>query len=237
MEAFAAAVAARAGLPAGTLGATYSDTEEAGVARLRAPDAEVALVSLPFYLKHERALALRAELQPVVQGGAAAERWSLVARRGRVATPGALDGFAILSSAGFAPAFVRGPALAGWGKLPATVRISQSAAVLSGLRRAAAGEPVAVLLDGAQEAALPTLPFAADLEVVARSPALPAGVVATVGRRLPPGRWARIGKALAELPSEPAGAEALAGIRMSRFVPLDAPALAAARSAYAEASR
>jgi hypothetical protein len=237
MDAFAAAVAARAGLPAAALGATYAASEDAGVARLRAPDASIALVSLPFFLKHEKALALRAELHPVVQGGDTTERWSLVARKGRVATPAALEEFTILSSAGFSPAFVRGPALGGWGKLPATVRIMQSAAVLSALRRAAAGEPVAVLLDGAQEAALPTLAFAAELEVIARSPPLPAGVVAAVDRRLPAARWAKVGAALRELPTDPAGAEALAGIRMSRFVPLDAKALSAARRAYAEASR
>lgn len=237
MDAFAAAVAARAGFPAGALGATYAATEDAGVSRLRAPDTALALVSLPFFLKHEKALALRAELEPVAQGGAATERWNLVALRGRITTPAALDGFTIQSTAGFAPAFVRGPVLGGWGKLPATVRIVQSSAVLSGLRRAAAGEPVAMLLDGAQAASLPTLPFASDLEVVARSPELPAGVVAAVDRRMPPARAAKVTAALRELPADPRGAEALAGIRMTRFVPLDAKALAAARAAYAEASR
>ncbi len=237
MDAFAAAVAARAGLPVTALGAIYAAREDAGIARLRAPDASIAVVSLPFFLEHEKALALRAELQPVLQGGAAAERWSLVVRKGRGATPAALDGFTILSSAGFSPTFVRGPALSGWGKLPATVRITQSSAVLSGLRRAAAGEPVAVLLDGAQEAALATLPFAPELEVVARSPPLPAGVVAVVERRLTPARWAKLGAALRELPADPAGAEALAAIRMSRFVPVDAKALSGARRAFAEARR
>lgn len=237
MDAFAAALTSRAGLPAAALGATYAASEDAGIARLRAPDASIALVSLPFFLKHEKALALRAEAQAVVQGGEATERWSLVARRGRIATPAALEGFTLLSSAGFSPGFVRGPALGGWGKLPASVRITQSVAVLSALRRAAAGEQVAVLLDGAQAAALPTLPLAAELEVVARSPELPAGVVAVVDRRLPAVRWAKIGAALRELPADPAGAEALAGIRLARFVPLDAKALSAARKAFAEASR
>ena len=237
MDAFAAATAGRAGLPAAALGATYAASEDAGVARLRAPDAALAIVSLPFLLKHEKALALRAELQAVVQGGAASERWSLVARKGRVTSPAALDGFTLVSSAGFAPGFVRGAALGGWGKLPASVKIVQSAAVLSALRRAAAGEPVAVLLDGAQSAALPTLQFAADLEVVARSPELPSGVVAAVGRRLPAARRAKLGAALRALPSDPAGAEALAGIRLSGFAPLDPKPLAAARRAHAEASR
>ena len=237
MDAFASAVAAKAGLPASALGATYAASEDAGVARLRAPDASVALVSLPFFLKHEKALALRAELQPIVEGGGASERWTLVAKKGRVASSAALDGFTILSSAGFAPAFVRGPALGAWGKLPASVKIAQSAAVLSALRRAAAGEPIAVLLDGAQSAALPGLPLAPDLEVIARSPELPPGVVAVVDKRVPAARWTKLAAALRDLPADPGGAEVLAGIRMSRFLPLDAKALSAARGAYAEASR
>jgi hypothetical protein len=237
MDAFAAAVASKSGLAPGAIAATYEASEEAGSARLRAPDAAIAMVSLPFYLKYERALGLKAELQAVVQGGEATERWSLVAKKGKYPNAAALDGATILSSAGFAPAFVRGTALGGWGKLPASVKIVQSSAVLSALRRAAAGEPVAVLLDGAQAAALATLPFAADVEVVARSPALPAGVVATVERRIPAARWAKVGAALKALPSDPAGQAALAGIRMSRFEPVDAKAVSAARAAYAEAGR
>ncbi|WP_242335193.1 phosphate/phosphite/phosphonate ABC transporter substrate-binding protein [Anaeromyxobacter sp. SG66] len=237
MDAFAAAAAAKAGLPAGALGATYEPLEDAGLARLRAPGAATAVVSLPFFLKHEKALALRAELQPVPQGSAGLERWSLVLKKGRGATAAALEGYTILSSAGFSPGFVRGPALGAWGRLPASVRIVQSTAVLSALRRAAAGEPVAVLLDGAQAAALPNLPLASELEVVARSPSLPVGIVATVDRRMPPAQWAKLRAALQALPSDAAGAEALAGIRMSRFEAVDANALSAARRAYAEAPR
>lgn len=237
MDAFAAALAARSGLSPGAVGATYSATEDDGLARLRAPDASVAILSLPFFLKHAKALSLRAELEPIPQERAGTERWSLVARKGRVTSPASLDGFTILSPAGFSPGFVRGPALGAFGRLPASTKIAQSNAVLSALRRAAAGEPVAVLLDGAQAAALPSLPFAAELEVVARSPELPVGVVARVGQRLPAARWRALGAALRELPSEPAGREALAEIRMTRFAPLDAKALAAATRAYAEASR
>jgi hypothetical protein len=232
MDAFAAAVSERGGL---AVGATYAASEDAGRARLRAPDAAVAVVSLPFFLKHEQTLGLRAELEPVLQGGSPTERWSLVARKGRVTGPAALEGFTILSTAGFAPAFVRGTALSGWGRLPASVRIAPSSAVLSGLRRAAAGEPVALLLDGAQSAALSSLPFSGDLEVVARSPALPAGVVATVDRRLPAARWTSLAAALRDLASAPAGAAALAGVRLARFEPLDVAALSAARAAYREA--
>jgi hypothetical protein len=234
MDAFATAVSAKAGL---AVAATYAPSEDAGIARLSAPDAAVAIVSLPFLLKHEQALGLRAELQAIPEGEGGSERWSLVARKGRITAPAALEGFTIVSSAGYAPAFVRGPALGGWGRLPASVRIIQSAAVLSGLRRAVAGENVALLLDAAQTAALATLPFAGELEIVARSPVLPAGVVATVGKRVPPARWTKLAAALRELPADPAGAEALAGVRMARFAPLDAPALSAARAAYREAAR
>jgi len=237
MDAFAAALAAKAGLPGAALGAVYEDAEDSGVARLKAKDAAIALVSLPFFLKHEKELALRPRLQAAPKGRAEMERWALVAKRGRVAGPGALEGFTVASSAGFAPAFVRGPALGSWGRLPAGVRIVQSGAVLSSLRRAAGGEPVAVLLDGAQEAALGSLPFASELEVVTRSPPLPAGVVATVGARLAPKSWSTIEAALKALSSDPAGAAALDSIQMSRFTPLDEKALDGARKAYAEAAR
>jgi len=235
MDAFAAAVGAKAGMR--SLAAVYDESEGGGIERLRAKEAAMALVSLPFYLEHEQDLALRARLQAVPEGRAETERWSLVAKKGRVATPAALEGFTIASTAAFAPAFVRGPALGGWGPLPAGVRIVRSGAVLSALRRAAAGEPVAVLLDGAQGAALASLPFASDLEVVARSAPLPAGVVATVGRRLPARTWKAVEAALQALPTDAAGARALEAMQTARFMPVDEKALVGARKAYAEAAR
>jgi hypothetical protein len=237
MDAFAAAVARRAAAPAIELAATYAASEDAGVARIRERDAGVALVSLPFFLKHEKALALRAAgLQPDL-GGGGLERWTLVARRGKVSSPAALEGFTILSTAGYAPAFVRGPATQGFGPLPAAVKIAPTAAVLSALRRAASGEPVAVLLDGAQGAALPTLAFAGDLEVLSRSTPLPVGVVAVVEGRVAPRTWSQLERALRELHADAAGAAALDGIRMKRFEPLDAAALTRAREAFAQGAR
>ena len=234
MDLFAEALSARAGVP---LAAVYEESEEAGVERLRAKDAAAALVSLPFYLKHERDLALRAHLQAVAKGRPDLERWALLAKKGRVATPAALDGFTLVSSAAFAPAFLRGPALGGYGPLPASVRVVQSGSVLSSLRRAAAGEPVAVLVDGAQGAALSSLPFASELEAVTRSPPLPAGVVAAVDARLAPKAWSAVEAALLALPSDARGASALDALRTARFTPVDEGALAAARKAYAEAAR
>ncbi len=237
MDAFAAALAGKAGLPAGSFGAVYHEAEDAAVARLRSPDAGLALVSLPFYLKHERDLALRAALQAVAKGRPEEERWALVARKGAVTSPAGLEGFTLVSIAGFAPGFVRGPALGGWGPLPASVRILQSSAVLSSLRRAAAGEKVAVLLDGTQEAALRDLPFASQLAVLARSAPLPSGIVASVDAHLPRKTASALESALRGLSSDTSGAAVLDTMRTDRFIPVDEKALVAARKAYAEAAR
>lgn len=236
MDAFAAALSKKAQV-APPLAAVYEASEDAGLKRLRAPDAALALVSLPFYLKHEKELGLKARLQAVAKGRPPLEVWTLVAKKGRVTGPSALDGFTIASTAGFAPAFVRGPALGGFGPLPAGVKVTQSAQVLSALRRAGTGDATAVLLDGPQGAALGSLPFAGELETVARSAPLPSGIVATVGARLPSKEWAAVEAALQALPSDPAGASAVAGLQMERFAPLDAPALDAARKAYADVAR
>jgi hypothetical protein len=237
MDALAAALAAAAGLPAGSVAATYHEAAEAGLERLRKPDAALAMVTLPFYLQHAAALSLEARLTAVPKGSRPAEVWSLVARKGRVASPASLDGWRIVSIAGYAPAFVAGTALGGWGRLPAGAQVVQSGQVLSAMRKAVAGEDVAVLLDGAQAAALPTLPFAGDLEVVARSEPLPSSVVATVGKRLSPERWSALEKAFLGLAASPGGPAALEGVRMGGFVPVDRKGLEAARKAYAAVAR
>ena len=234
MDAFAAALAeAVPGRP--ELRAEYYETEDAGLGRLGRPDAAIALVPLPFFLKHEQRLSLVARGQAVMQGASASETWSLVAGKGRVSGPAALDGWELLSLAAYAPRFVRGTALAGWGKLPAGTRLVASTSVLSGLRRAAAGEKVVLLLDGAQGASVPTLPFASDLEVLARSEPVPVFVVALVRGRAPEAQARSILQALESLATKPAGAAALAGIQLDRFAPLDEPALRRAREGYLSA--
>jgi hypothetical protein len=232
MDAFAAALAAAADWQPGELTAVYHETEKAGLARLAAPDAALALVPLPFWLQHRAALGLEPHLQAVQQGGAAAEEWSLAVSASAGSRPSDLAGCEILSLAGYAPRFVRGPALGAWGELPPGVTITFSPAVLSGLRKASGGAKVAVLLDAAQAAALPTLPYAAQLKVVARSRPLPVSVLCTIGRRMPAARLAALVKALTSLGSHPGGAAALAGVRMARFVAADQKALAAARAAF-----
>jgi hypothetical protein len=233
MGAFTEAVAAAAGLPSGAISAEYHETEAGGLDRLARPDAGFLFAPLPFFLAHERDLRLVARAQAVMQGGEASEVYSLVAGKGTVSGPAALGGWAIQSTVAYAPRFVRGPALGAWGPLPATTKLVFSGAVLSGLRRAAAREKVAVLLDRAQAAGLESLPYAGDLEVLARSAPSPAFVVATVGDRVAPARARQLVDALLALGSRPDGAAALASLRLSRFVPLDDAGLKTARGAYA----
>ena len=235
MDAFAAAVGQAAGWPAGQLEAVYFETEQGGLDRLERDDAVLALVPLPFFLAHAERLKLEPRAQAVLAGGQAAEPWSLVAATGAVASAEGLAGYDLVSLAGYVPRFVRGPALGGWGEIPAGTRVTFSGAILSALRRAAAGAPVAVLLDGSQAASLPSLPFADKLTVVYRSPALPVSVLCRVGSRLPADRAVEVVEALTTLGATPAGTEALAGLRLQGFIPVDRPAIEAARLAFARA--
>jgi hypothetical protein len=232
MDALATAMAAAAGWQSGELTAVYHETEQAGLARLAAPDAALALVPLPFWLQHREALGLLPHLQAVQQGGEAAEPWSLVVPAGAVSVPADLVGYEIVSLAGYVPRFVRGPALGSWGELPSGLTITFSPAVLTGLRKASGGAKVAVLLDGAQSAALATLPYAGKLKVVARSSPLPVSVLCSVGKRMPALRLAALIKGTTTLAARPDGATALAGVRMVRFVTADRQALAAVRAAF-----
>jgi len=228
MTALAAALARAAGWPATRLAATYLPTEKEGLARLGAPPLAVALVPLPFLVEHGAALGLTPRLVVEQKGMGPTETWSLVAKKGRVAGPADLAAFTVSSVAGYAPGFVRGVLGAGW-TLPGSTKVVESALVLSALRKVATGGDVAVLLDGPQAAALPGLPFAADLEVVARSAPLPAAVVATVGAGLPAARWAELEKGLLALPGSPEGAAVLDAIRMVRFSAVDPKAIESAR--------
>src|SRR4051812_48290548 len=126
MDALAAAVSARAGT---RIAASYEPSEDACVAQLAST--ALGLVSLPFFLAHERELGLVPRLQAVARGRPGLERWALVGARGRIAGPSALAGYTIVSSAAYAPGFVRGVVLGGFGAVPPSVRLEQSSAVLS----------------------------------------------------------------------------------------------------------
>lgn len=234
LDAFAKAAAKAAGWPEGGLAAVYHETADGGLARLRRDDAAFALVTFPFFLQHADELRLKPRLE-VVRDGGAREVWSLIARRGRISGPGALAGWELASIAGYAPAFVRGPALGGWGALPESTRILFTTAVLSALRRASAGDHVAILADPTQASAIPSLPFAAELETVFRSTPLPGTLVCSVGDRAKGPEVEALVRALLHLHEDRDGAEALAAMQMTRFAPADLAAVEAARKAYAGA--
>ncbi len=226
MDALASAVTRGAEWPQGSITGVYVPEEQEGLARLSRRDAAVALVPLPFFVQHGRDLKLSPHLAAVAQGASGpSEVWTLVAAKGRVGSPAALAGYTLASSAGYAPGFVRA-ALAGWGQLPPDLHIVASSQVLSNLRRAASGERMAVLLDGAQAAALPSLPFAGQLEVVARSEPAPGALVTTVSDRLSADRWRALERAFLGLQRAEGGPAVLQGLQLAAFASLDPAARA-----------
>jgi len=220
MDSFARAAGLSAGWPEGSLGAAYFETAEGGLARLARPDAVLALVPPAFLSRYGADLGLIPRMEAVLESGKP-EIWSLAARKGRVSSPSSLRGWEVTGAPGFAPDFVRGDLMEKWGTLPADARITFTARILSALRRAAAGEDVAVLIDSAQTAALSTLPFAGDLEVVWSSRPLPGAVLCAVGSRLAAAEADALVRGLAGLAKREGGPEVLQSLRLSRFATLD----------------
>jgi hypothetical protein len=228
MDALASALVGAGHLPAGSLSAVYEESEAGGLRRLAQQDAGLLLAALPFFLDHEKELRLVARLSAVPRGREALERWTLVAGKDHAAS---LEGYTVQSSAGYSKRFVRAAAPG----LPKQVDIQASNALLSALRRAADGNKVAVLLDGAQAAALGKLPFGSSLAVIGTSMPMPVAVVATVAKRLDERGWKALEPAFRRLADDPGAREALEGVRLAGFVPVDQAALAAARTAWRRA--
>ncbi len=222
VDQFANAAAAASGWPAGSLTAVYDPTEEGGLAKIRRTDAVLTFVPYPFFVQHAAQLHLTPLVQADVVDTGPQQRWTLVAKSGRITGPASMSGYTILSSAGYAPDFVRHSALDGWA-LPADVKIESTGQVLSALRRAAAGEPVAVLLDQSQAAALPSLPFAAELKTLIQSSELPVALVAVVDSRVPASRARAMQNGLLKMSQDSGGADSLGPLRLRGFVPLKLP--------------
>jgi hypothetical protein len=132
----------------------------------------------------------------------------------------------------YSEAFVRGSLLGDWGALPADVTVEFTPRVLGGIRRAASGEDVAVLLDAAQTAALASLPNAAAVEVVATSAEVLIGLVVSVGNRLPAASRDALRTGLLRVHEDPAFGDILATVRVARFGDVDELSLAASRAAF-----
>src|ERR1700682_96922 len=183
LDQFAAATAAVSGWPAGSLAAVYDPTEEGGLAKLASSDAVLAFVPYPFYVEHAAQLHLTPLAQADMAGTGVKEKWTLVAKTGRVTGAASLAGYTIVSVAGYSPQFVLHSALSAW-EVPASVKVEAVGQILSALRRGASCEQVVALLDQTQATALPTLPFANDLKAVVLSPELPVALIAVVDNRL-----------------------------------------------------
>ena len=216
VDQFASATAAAAGWPAGTLAAVYDPTEQGGLAKLGSADAALAVVPYPFFVQHSAQLHLTPLAQADVAGIGTQERWTLVAKSSKVTDPPSMAGYTILSVAGYAPEFVRHSALEAWA-LPPDVKIEATGQILSALRRVAAGEQVVALLDQTQSAALPTLPFAAQLKALMQSPPLPVAIVAVVDSRLPAARAQALQSGLLKLSHIAGDADTLRQLRLQGF--------------------
>jgi len=228
MDALARSLARTAHLPEDSLVALYEETEPGCMRRLAQPESSLLLATLPFYLVHEQELRLVARLSAMPQGSETLERWTLVTGKDH---PPSIEGYTVESTAGYSKRFVRAMAP----KLPGRVEIQQSSAVLSALKRSANGEKLAVLLDGSQAAAMAKLPFAGSLAVLETSPPMPVALIATLRKRIDDRRWNTLETAFLRLAEDRAAREALDGVRMAGFQPLDDKALAAARTAYRRA--
>jgi hypothetical protein len=217
VDQFVGAAAAASGWPAGSLAAIYDPTEEGGLAKLRQADAVLAFVPYPFFVEHGAQLHLTPLVQADVTDVGPQQRWTLVAKSGGVTDAKSMAGYTVLSAAGYAPEFVRHRALQGWA-LPPDVKIEASGQILSALRRAAAGEPVAVLLDQTQSAALPSLPFAAQLKTLTQSPELPVALIVVVDSRVPAARAKALQTGFLKMSQGAGGVDSLGALRLQGFV-------------------
>ena len=229
VDQFAVAAAKAAGWPAGSLAAIYDPTDEGSMTKLASADAVLAFVPYPFFVEHGAKLHLTPLVQADVAGTGTHQRWSLVAKTGKVTGAASLAGYTIFSVAGYAPDFVRHSALEAW-TLPADVKIQFSGQVLSVLRKVASGEPSVALLDQSQEKALTTLPFAGDLKTVTQSPELPVALIVTVESRVPAGRAKALQAALLKMGHGGEASDVLSQLQLQGFVqPQLPPQQAAAR--------
>jgi len=226
VDEFAKAAVRAAGWPDGSLSAVYDPTEQGGVAKLGRADAVLAFVPYPFYVEHAVQLHLSPLAQADVMDIGTKQKWTLVAKTGRVTAATSLAGYTIVSAAGYSPNFVLHSALSAW-QVPAGVKVEPVGQILSALRRVASGDQVAALLDQTQASALPTLPFAGDLKAVLQSPELPVAIIAVVDDRLPAARAKAFQAGLLKLWKGGAGADSLTALKLAGFVmpalPADAP--------------
>lgn len=222
VDQFAAAVVKAADWPAGSLAAVYDPTDEGSVAKLTGPDAVLAFVPYPFFVEHGAQFHLAPLAQADVASTGIKQRWTLVAKPGKVTGSASLAGYTILSVAGYAPEFVH-TALEAWA-LPADVKVQFTGQILSALRRVASGEQSVVLLDQTQTTALSTLPFSNNLKAVTRSAELPVALIAVVESRVAGTRAKALQTALLKIGHGGEASDVLSQLRLQGFVLPQLPA-------------
>src|ERR1700742_2100953 len=99
VDQFANSATAAAGWPAGSLTAVYDPTEQGGLAKLGSADAVLTFVPWPFYVQHASELHLKVIAQADVVGVGSHEKWTLVAKSGRITDAASLSGYTIVSVA------------------------------------------------------------------------------------------------------------------------------------------
>ena len=233
MDEFASQTARAAGWSAEEIGAVYYKDLDSGLARLEEPDAALALVPLPFYLDYAESMKLRPLLQ-AVDAERDEETWTLVAGKGKLTGPTSLDGWEITGRGGYSPTFVRVVALDGWGPVPETADVTFTERAISALRKASRGDPVAVLLDGEQSAALEGLPFHAELERVFTSKPVPGSLLCVVDDRIGDDRADEVARAILSLADNKKGREILEELRLARFERVDETGLARVQGLWEE---
>lgn len=231
MDEFSAHTSQVSGWSEAALGAVYYNDLAEGLARLEQADAVLALVPSPFYLEYADRLDLRPILE-AVSVERSPETWTLVTGKGAVSGPESLDGWVITGREGYSTTFVRNVALDGWGAIPDTADVVYSVRTVSALRKASRGEPVAVLLDGEQTAALEGLPFASDLERVFESASLPPSLLCVIKDRLAPEKIDELTRGLARMSSNKTGREILQQMRLTGFEPVDEAEIARIRKPW-----
>ena len=220
VDQFAKAAVAGAGWPSGSLAASYDPSESGGIAKLKDAASVLTFVPYAFYVQYANSLHLTPLAEADVANVGTEERWTLIGKQS--ASAQSLSGYTLVSTAGYAPDFIRHAALASV-PLPNDLKIESTGQILSALRRVSAGENVVVLLDQTQAGAMSSLPFAAQLKTLAQSPPVPVALIAVVDNRVPAARAKAMQDGLLKLGTTLNGADTLSQLHLKGFGPVKLP--------------
>lgn len=230
MEAFARYVEAGAGWPAGSAAAGYVNSVEEGRQAIEAAPPGFLIVPVPIFLRYHGAFRWQ-PLRFVVTDSGDAQRYSVFGPPG--SSLASLAGAPLEGETAYEPAFVAGVVF-GKGADEIKLQLRATTRTLSAVRRAAKGEPVAVLLDEEQRKALATLPQGTTLQMLAESAWMPAGIL-VAGPATAPADVTALLKALDKAARDPAAEELLKTMKIRRFEKVQADLLASLERKFSAA--